>query len=408
MPPIPIVLTRHAEEAAFLWLLRDASADRPDFLTIDLAELDGRVEAHLDGLREAGEPGQAIVREQLEANQEPGEVFTAVVSAIESGESIHLRSVFKAVTSEELIRPAASAIGWVGEGAARVAIAAALADDRPAVRCAGVAGAAVRRLDIGRHLQSALNDPDPHLQARAAKAVGELGLVAFGGQLGRLLKSDDARVRADAAWSLALLRRDPTALKVLRATAIAEATNRRRPAETAARCLSVQDGHAWLRMLEGLPDCKRVTVQAAGALGDPALVPWLIQKMAVPELARAAGEALSMITGVHIEDAKLDREPPEDFEAGPNDNPDDDNVDMDPDEGLEWPDPDKVAAWWRDNKGRFAVGTRHLVGRPVSKGWCKEVLKAGYQRQRAAAAVELVLLEPGRPLVEVRAPGFRQ
>ena len=32
----------------------------------------------------------------------------------------------------------------------------------------------------------------------------------------------------------------------------------------------------------------------------------------------------------------------------------------------------------------------------------------GYQRQRAAAALELAILKPGRPLFEVRAPGWRQ
>ena len=38
----------------------------------------------------------------------------------------------------------------------------------------------------------------------------------------------------------------------------------------------------------------------------------------------------------------------------------------------------------------------------------RDVLKNGYQRQRAAAALELAIREPGKPLYEVRAPGFRQ
>ena len=37
-----------------------------------------------------------------------------------------------------------------------------------------------------------------------------------------------------------------------------------------------------------------------------------------------------------------------------------------------------------------------------------EVLKTGRQRQRAAAALELAILQPGKPLFNVRAPGFRQ
>ncbi|MBV8554404.1 MAG: hypothetical protein JO116_02485, partial [Planctomycetaceae bacterium] len=38
----------------------------------------------------------------------------------------------------------------------------------------------------------------------------------------------------------------------------------------------------------------------------------------------------------------------------------------------------------------------------------REALTKGYQRQRAAAAIELAILKPGRPLFEVRAPGWRQ
>ena len=37
-----------------------------------------------------------------------------------------------------------------------------------------------------------------------------------------------------------------------------------------------------------------------------------------------------------------------------------------------------------------------------------DVLRNGRQRQRAAAALELALQQPGQPLFEVRAPGFRQ
>jgi hypothetical protein len=33
---------------------------------------------------------------------------------------------------------------------------------------------------------------------------------------------------------------------------------------------------------------------------------------------------------------------------------------------------------------------------------------SNFQRQRAAAALELAILQPGQPLFEVRAPGFRQ
>ena len=40
--------------------------------------------------------------------------------------------------------------------------------------------------------------------------------------------------------------------------------------------------------------------------------------------------------------------------------------------------------------------------------WLKTVLRDGRQRQRAAAALELAIRQPGTPLFNVAAPGFRQ
>jgi hypothetical protein len=49
-----------------------------------------------------------------------------------------------------------------------------------------------------------------------------------------------------------------------------------------------------------------------------------------------------------------------------------------------------------------------LCGKPITEGQCQHVLRYGYQRQRAAAAIELAMMKPDQPLFEVRAPGFRQ
>jgi uncharacterized protein (TIGR02270 family) len=81
---------------------------------------------------------------------------------------------------------------------------------------------------------------------------------------------------------------------------------------------------------------------------------------------------------------------------------------MDPDENLPWPDPEKIAAWWARHHRRFDPGTRYLLGRPLAGEWLEEILWHGYQRQRAAAALELAIRRPGQPLFEVRAPAARQ
>ena len=124
--------------------------------------------------------------------------------------------------------------------------------------------------------------------------------------------------------------------------------------------------------------------------------------------SRLAGEAFSLITGTDLALLDLERKPPENIETGPNDDPDDPNVEMDPDDGLPWPDQAKVQAWWDKNSHRFQPGTRYFMGAPVTREHCIDVLKNGYQRQRILAAHYLCLLDPGTPLFNTSAPAWRQ
>jgi uncharacterized protein (TIGR02270 family) len=165
---------------------------------------------------------------------------------------------------------------------------------------------------------------------------------------------------------------------------------------------------AWHNKLAQDVQSIRIAIIAAGAFGDPASIPWLMEQMKVPELARVAGEAFTMITGVDIALEDLDAEKPEGFEAGPTENPGDDNVEMDPDENLPWPGSELIAKWWTQRQAEFQKGTRYLLGKPISVDWCQQVLRTGRQRQRAAAALELAILQTGQPLFNVASPGFRQ
>jgi uncharacterized protein (TIGR02270 family) len=166
--------------------------------------------------------------------------------------------------------------------------------------------------------------------------------------------------------------------------------------------------HDWRQALTHEPDAIRLAIIGAGVIGDPASIPWLIEHMTVPELARVAGEAFSMIAGVDLAYEDLEGEWPEGFEAGPTEDPEDENVAMDSDEDPPWPDPGLIDKWWYTHRRDFLSGTRYLVGKPTSFAWLQDVLRNGRQRQRAAAALELAMRQPGQPLFEVRAPGFRQ
>lgn len=403
------VVIQHAEEAAFLWLLRDRAVPAPHFKLGNLARLDSRVEAHVDGLRVAGEAGWELLVEQL-AHEEAGEVFAAAVLALESRDAARIGEVLAvAERVAETGRGFVSALDWVERTQLQGTVRGFLGADSAFLRRLGIAACAVHRVDPGAALVAAIADPDPALRGRALKAAGELGCADLLEALRARLREDaDENCRFWAAWSAVLAGDRGRAVVVLQRAGLRPAPEQFRAIGMAPRVLAADAARDWLKTLSEDPEQVRALITALGVYGDPHYVPWLIRQMAAPPLARLAGEAFSMITGVDLAYQDLEGEWPEGFHAGPTENPEDEDVAMDADEDLPWPDPELVLRWWEDNKARFAAGQRYLCGQPISDAHCREVLRTGYQRQRIAAALELALLRPDAPLFEWRAPAFRQ
>jgi uncharacterized protein (TIGR02270 family) len=220
---------------------------------------------------------------------------------------------------------------------------------------------------------------------------------------------DEAECRHWAAWSAVILGNRGATLEAMSVSALdAATTHRARTLSLTLQAMDVPSAHGVLKTIARDPSQLRWLIAASGVAGDPAYAPWLIGHMATSEVSRAAGEAFSLITGADLDVLQLWRQEPEDFDPAANDNPEDDNVDIDPDEGLMWPDPERVQRWWDANGHRFETGTRYFIGAPVTRDHCLDVLKNGYQRQRMLAAQHLCLLHPGTPLFDTGAPAWRQ
>ena len=407
MSVIPVIIEQHAEEAAFLWLLRDAAVHEPHYSLSDLAHLDNRVEANIDGLRIAGD-GWNILKETL-VWEDAGEIFAGAVLAFETGVEERMDTVLEAGSDDyELSRGLVSALGWLSFNQIIEGYVQDLASaESSALRRIGLAAYVAHRQNPGQLLIDALSDDDSILRARALRAAAELGRKDLLPLLKDHTKEEDENCRFSAAWSAAILG-DAFTVPVLRSIAESEQSHAENACCMAVRLMHLSDAHVWLQELSKSPNLQRFAVTGYGVTGDPMSVPWLIQIMELEELARVAGESFTMITGVDIAYEDLEGEWPEGFEAGPTEEPEDEDVEMDPDEDLPWPEPKLIAEWWAKNKAAFRNGTRYLLGQPISPEHLHKVLKTGYQRQRAAAALELAILQPGQPLFEVRAPGFRQ
>jgi uncharacterized protein (TIGR02270 family) len=389
--------------------MRDGAVLSPNFPLAQLADLDGRLEAHIDGLRVAGDYGSRLCKQAIEKIGGPGETFTAAILAFESGKQERIQDVFQvAADKPTCIRALVSALGWLPYEKVSPIINTLLEAESPIRNRVGIAGAAVHRRNPGPALQAAFAADAPFLRERALRAAGELGLVDTHITLRANLRAKDPTVRFWASWSNALLNGHKDAVAYLQNVSEAGGPFAERAAQMAMRRLVPNDAKIWLKRMVKELGQKRVAVIAAGAFADPEVIPFLIDQMKVYRLARVAGESFSLITGARFVHDQLQGQKPDGFESGPTDNPEDENVDMDPDENLAWPDPALVQKWWNSRQGNFSKGTRYLLGQPITLESLREALKNGYQRQRAAAALELAILNPGRPLFEVRATGRRQ
>lgn len=401
---IPQIVEQHAEEAAFLWLLRDAAVDAPHYDLKDLARLDERVEAHIDGLRIAGEPGWEIVLAQLNQHQEAGEVFAAGVLALEGQDPTRIDRVVALVEAvPEATRGLISALGWPRPESLRGIVKGFLDAASPFRRMLGLAACSVHRVDPHSYLGRLLRDDAPMVRARALRLVGELGRADLNQELREAVHDPDDTCRFWAAWSAGLVGERGAAIPILQQHAEGDGPFKGRALDLLLRIMDRAEAMAWLRGLNSDPRHARLAVTACGIVGDPAFIPWLIGRMEIPDLARPAGESFAMITGVDLAYDDLERDAPANFQAGPTDIPADDNVALDPDENLPWPDPVLLQQWWQDNSARFPAGTRHLLGRPLDEAACHHALVAGFQRQRRAAAFELACAKPERRLLSWRA-----
>ena len=153
---ISYIVSQHFEEADFLYRLRTSAISAPHYALIDLAKLDDRVEAHLDGLRVAGEAGWELCKATL-SDEEDGEVFAASAMAFESGIESRIQAGIEAVQkTSELSKGIISALGWMSSQQAAPHTQRLLVAESPLQQLVGLAACAVHRQDSG------VSDEDRH------------------------------------------------------------------------------------------------------------------------------------------------------------------------------------------------------------------------------------------------------
>ena len=404
--PIPVLVHQHLEDATALRSTRSVLVRAPHIKLHLLRRLDDRLAAHLDGLAVAGNFARGLSVAALETVSR-GSVFTAAVGAIDARDAALLDKLMAIAEAEPNARAGlVSAFGWVSASSLRGITKTLMESANPPRRDIGLAACAMHQVDPGPVLASAIAESAS--STLAVVATGKLGRVDLLPACLAGMAHDDSSLQFESARSALLLGDRQAAVQKLAEFARVAGEHQSAALSLALKVLPAAPASVLLKTLSQDATMVRALIRGIGIAGDSHYIPWLIQQMSDLKLTRLAGESFSLITGLDLAALDLERKPPENEEFGPNDKPDDDNVAMDEDDSLPWPDADKIAAWWQSHGARFAPGTRFFIGEPPSTAHCRSVLKTGIQRQRIAAAEYLCLLQPGTPLFNVAAPAWRQ
>ena len=404
---IPVVIEQHSEELSALWSTRRVLVDAGHVALRHLARVDKRIAAHQEGCVIGGDAALRLLNAEL-ATVTPGRLFAAAVVACDLNDRATL---IRCVTLAEAVaesRPGfISALGWVSPDRLRGIVKDMMTASSSALRAIGLAACRVHGVSPGSALVAGLDDGTPEVRAEAFRTAGVLGELDYAPAFALRGESDE-KCRFWSAWSAVLLGDRGPGLDVLATIASSDGENRTSALHLSCQAMRLPAAHELLSRISADPGQKRSVVAGAGIVGDPLYVPWLISHMADDTLARVAGEAFALMTGVDLALQDLERKPPEAFESGPDDNPEHSNVASGADDGLPWPDQARVRAWWEAKQGDFRAGTRYVNGVPLGTEPSLEMLKHGSQRQRRLAAHQLSLLSPGRPLFNTSAPAWRQ
>jgi uncharacterized protein (TIGR02270 family) len=400
---VPAVIDQHIDDASFLWLRRQGLVKARYTFLSDLQQHDLRIQANLIGLSCAGESGWKQCDRGLRTG-DAGDYFVAAAVAFKSGDNDRrIASVLnKAGSNIDHYKAISSALGWLTLQEAEPHIKTLLTAESPLHRYVGIAASSIHRCDPAHHLAYAAFDTSSLLKARALRAYGELGRKSRTDlcTLQGYFADKDDEVRFAAAWSAALAG-DPDANEILMTFGRQASPFTENALETAFRVMGRGVGLSWHTELATRLDTTRSAAIGAGIIGDTVLIPWLLEQMLDPTVARVAGDAFSMMTGLDFASTDMEATPPEGYAGGR-------TTKTVSDKDLPWPNVALLSAWWSNNKSRYPAGRRYLLGHPITQEHLQHVLKTGCQRPRAAAALELAIMKRDKALFEVRAPGFRQ
>jgi uncharacterized protein (TIGR02270 family) len=410
MEPVMMdVLEEHLDEAAFLGSQWERALVSPRYELADIAELEERLLAHVDGLVVGGE---AAVSELLLPGLETDEPerISASALALLAGKGKHEREETLGVfdSGDEVQR---AGIGRAMELSEVEGLEAVLLErltaEEPALQLAAFQVLAFRGAvppevrtqwlyrDEAGPVSAALRDPRP-LPPQVVQAV-----------LPQLLVDPRPGVR-EAAIAAGLVSGARGAWKACRKVAEEGGAGRRQALVVLALGGDERDAE-WLAGLLRQEALRADVLWALGFSGHALAAEACLEWMGDARAAALAGEAFSAITGLKLE-GELRAPPKEEGEALVPLEQEELDADLVPGPEASLPLPVRAAVeqWWQTARKNFERGARYLRGNKLDAGRLLEALGEEPMRRRPVLALELAIRSRGAHLLQTRAFTRRQ
>jgi uncharacterized protein (TIGR02270 family) len=392
------VLELHFSELDLLWERRENCIYDEVWNLEDLADLERRWLAHLEGLH----VGQGHAADLAYAALEGDETGTATAAAfvlLGLGRVALAELVERLPDVDEAVAHGIRiALRHVPHPDVDQTLRPLTSSESAVVRACATDVLAFHRMAPVPDVRGQLEAEDPGLRELAMAALGRWRTA---------WEADDLRAELDPAKSaaeqrVALETSARLGLTELVAICREAATRESEPIPEALSFLGVVGEAADLALFEqalGDPALSGAALRGLGALGQPAGVERILTALEDPGTAHDAAAAFQRITGATDLSAEQPLEPPPDL---PEEDVDfwDDSLDVDPELGR---------AWWKENGSRFEEGKRWQSGLEVADaGFVGTVHELTLEARRDAYLRSRCRLAAETPDVELEASALAQ
>jgi uncharacterized protein (TIGR02270 family) len=348
------ILEEHFEELEFLWEQRGRVIFSSDWNLARLAALEARADAHLDGLLVGSDHTVDLVRPLL-AGDDVSAATTACFALVNIGNG---------GLADEVLRALSEGTAAVRDGVRTGLRHCQVADlfgeltdlassGEPVVRAAALDVLAFHRMPAPAKLAELLAVSDPVVRGLAFDSVGRIGGPWSIDLLLDALDGEDSNLQKKALETSARL-----GMTELPSVCREVLKRGRRPLPEVLTCLGMLGHPEDIKILEEASTSRDLALAALGglgAMGNVAVIPHLLNSMREPELAPAAGAAFVRITGaVGIEAAA---HPSSDLGGN----------ELELEQSVVGPDPERADRWWEQNKSRFRSESRWQFGANIDQ-----------------------------------------